>query len=272
MASAPRPPSTPGGDPSGGRASPPRYRSPKVPPAATVSGGNTPRRAPGQGGVEHGMSGNESSHTMCMVEPQPPPELPPPPPMALEPAPPPVLSSTRQQMTQVYVTEVYGQRNSEKRPEVGNLAATPLRGAASESDPLFQQDVAPIREDAGPVEVTAIIDGLMQRDATAGIGAVGTKRHPKTTNDAGRASKNVAAITDPDANASFTMVQTPGSHDHLRSVLSPMKLSAVKKRAKEAGVDEAKLEEADDADDVQAAVIELIVDQRPTGRAAHESG
>ena len=40
-----------------------------------------------------------------------------------------------------------------------------------------------------------------------------------------------------------------------------MKLSAVKKRAKEAGVDEAKLEEADDADDVQAAVIELIVEK-----------
>ena len=46
----------------------------------------------------------------------------------------------------------------------------------------------------------------------------------------------------------------------LREELEAMKLSAVKKRAKEAGVDEGKLEEADDADDVQSAVIDLIVE------------
>lgn len=52
-----------------------------------------------------------------------------------------------------------------------------------------------------------------------------------------------------------------------------MKLSAVKKRAKQVGVDEGKLEEADDAGDVQSAVIELIVDKsrdqpEPSGTAA----
>ena len=40
-----------------------------------------------------------------------------------------------------------------------------------------------------------------------------------------------------------------------------MKLSALKKRAKEAEVDEAKLEEADDAEDIKAAVVELIVER-----------
>ena len=40
-----------------------------------------------------------------------------------------------------------------------------------------------------------------------------------------------------------------------------MKLSALKKRAKEAEVDETKLEEADDADDIKAAVVELIVER-----------
>ena len=38
-----------------------------------------------------------------------------------------------------------------------------------------------------------------------------------------------------------------------------MKLSAVKKRAREDGVDEACLDDADDANDIHAAVIDLIV-------------
>ena len=38
-----------------------------------------------------------------------------------------------------------------------------------------------------------------------------------------------------------------------------MKLSALKRRAREAGVDEEKLEEADDEDDIKAAVVGLIV-------------
>ena len=45
----------------------------------------------------------------------------------------------------------------------------------------------------------------------------------------------------------------------LRRELESMKLSAVKKRARDAGVDEEKLEEADDADDIKVAVIDLIV-------------
>jgi hypothetical protein len=47
----------------------------------------------------------------------------------------------------------------------------------------------------------------------------------------------------------------------LRAELEGKKLSALKRRAGEAGVDEGKLEEADDADDIKAAVIDLIVAQ-----------
>ena len=47
----------------------------------------------------------------------------------------------------------------------------------------------------------------------------------------------------------------------MREELAGMKLSALKKRAKQAGVDEEKLEEADDADDIKAAVIDLILAQ-----------
>ena len=47
-----------------------------------------------------------------------------------------------------------------------------------------------------------------------------------------------------------------------------MKLSALKKRAKEAGVDEEKLEEADDEEDVKGVVIELIVAQLVAAEAA----
>jgi hypothetical protein len=50
--------------------------------------------------------------------------------------------------------------------------------------------------------------------------------------------------------------------------LAGMKLSAIKKRAKEVGVDEQRLEEADDADDTKAAVISLIVEQEREGKVA----
>ena len=48
----------------------------------------------------------------------------------------------------------------------------------------------------------------------------------------------------------------------LRAELEGMTLSAVKKRAKQVGVDAGKLEEAYDAGDVQSALIELIVDDK----------
>ena len=41
-----------------------------------------------------------------------------------------------------------------------------------------------------------------------------------------------------------------------------MKLSALKKRAKDFGVSAAQLEEADDADDTKSAVIDLILIHR----------
>ena len=50
-------------------------------------------------------------------------------------------------------------------------------------------------------------------------------------------------------------VGTPPAEAELRS----MKVSALKKLAKEAGVGEAELEEADDADDVKSTLIALIV-------------
>eukprot|EP01046_Picozoa_sp_COSAG06_P043409 COSAG06_NODE_5682_length_3323_cov_3.426489_2_plen_973_part_01 len=45
----------------------------------------------------------------------------------------------------------------------------------------------------------------------------------------------------------------------LVSELAPLKLKALKKRARSAGVDDELLEDADDADDIKAAVIELII-------------
>ena len=48
---------------------------------------------------------------------------------------------------------------------------------------------------------------------------------------------------------------TPPAEAELRA----MKVSALKKRAKEAGVDEAELEEADDADDVKSTLIALLI-------------
>ena len=52
---------------------------------------------------------------------------------------------------------------------------------------------------------------------------------------------------------------TPPPEAELRAELAAMKVKALKKRAKEAGVDEEKIEDADDAHDVKSTVIELIV-------------
>ena len=49
----------------------------------------------------------------------------------------------------------------------------------------------------------------------------------------------------------------------LRAELEGMKLSALKRRARETGVDEEKLEEADDEEDIKSSVIELIVAMSP---------
>ena len=47
----------------------------------------------------------------------------------------------------------------------------------------------------------------------------------------------------------------------LRAELTPLKLSALRKRAAAAGVSEAQLDEADDSDNVKAAVVELVAHQ-----------
>ena len=53
----------------------------------------------------------------------------------------------------------------------------------------------------------------------------------------------------------------PEAEAELRASLSAEKLSALKKRAKEAGVGEGEIEAADDADDIKAAVIDLIAER-----------
>ena len=47
----------------------------------------------------------------------------------------------------------------------------------------------------------------------------------------------------------------------VRAELETMKVEALKRRAKEVGVEEGKLDDAEDADDVTGTVIELIIDQ-----------
>ncbi len=54
----------------------------------------------------------------------------------------------------------------------------------------------------------------------------------------------------------------------LREELGGMKVKALKKRAKEAEVDEEKLEDADDADDVKGTIIDLIVAKEHGGPPA----
>ena len=66
---------------------------------------------------------------------------------------------------------------------------------------------------------------------------------------------------------------TPPDEAVLRVELAALKLSALKKRAKEAGVGEAELEATDDEADVKRAVIELIVSaEQGSGALGQRSG
>ena len=61
---------------------------------------------------------------------------------------------------------------------------------------------------------------------------------------------------------------TPPPEAELRAELAAMKVKALKKRAKEAGVDEEKLEDADDEEDVKGTIIDLIVAEEQGGPPA----
>ena len=69
---------------------------------------------------------------------------------------------------------------------------------------------------------------------------------------------------------------TQPSEAELRADLSAMKVKALKKRAKEVGVDEEKLEDADDEEDVKGTIIELVVaaeqgkKKKPADKDHHE--
>eukprot|EP01043_Picozoa_sp_COSAG02_P088835 COSAG02_NODE_25891_length_646_cov_0.981718_1_plen_106_part_00 len=55
-------------------------------------------------------------------------------------------------------------------------------------------------------------------------------------------------------------ISSSAGQARLREELAAMKVSALKTRAQEVGVDASQLEEADDADDVKGAVVALIVE------------
>ena len=58
----------------------------------------------------------------------------------------------------------------------------------------------------------------------------------------------------------------------LRAELSALKPRALKKRAAEVGVDEEKIDEADDADDVKGTLIALIVEKEEAAGGGGGSG
>jgi tetratricopeptide (TPR) repeat protein len=64
----------------------------------------------------------------------------------------------------------------------------------------------------------------------------------------------------PDASHHTVYEQQDPAEQRLRAELSVLKLKALKKRARESGVDEEQLEDADDANDVKSTVVQLIVD------------
>ena len=91
-------------------------------------------------------------------------------------------------------------------------------------------------------------------------------------------SVRVAQVEDADSCGSDTAAAGTASasgDDAQRAVekLRAMKIKALKKQAKELGVDEEKLDDADDEDDVKGTVIRLILEQaqpEPPPETQHE--
>ena len=73
-----------------------------------------------------------------------------------------------------------------------------------------------------------------------------------------RAAERQAAVEAAAAEAARAEAEQAAKLQKLRDELTPLKLSAVRRRAKEVGVDEDSLEDAVDAEDAKRAVIELI--------------
>ena len=67
----------------------------------------------------------------------------------------------------------------------------------------------------------------------------------------------LAAMPEPDAAYKLSYEETPATK--LRGELAGMKLKALKVRARDLGVDEELLADADDADDIRGAVVGLIL-------------
>ena len=74
------------------------------------------------------------------------------------------------------------------------------------------------------------------------------------------------SLAPPDATYHVAYSVEDSATGELRAELSGMKLSALKSRARELGVSEALLEDADDADDIKAAVTELCIEAATAGK------
>eukprot|EP01051_Picozoa_sp_SAG22_P002544 SAG22_NODE_115_length_19315_cov_10.458368_5_plen_1113_part_00 len=89
--------------------------------------------------------------------------------------------------------------------------------------------------------------------------------------DAKRAAMQAAALHTPRGDAEGTEEAAAALAAELAELLAeltPMKLSVLKKKARAAGVPEARLDEADDADDPKTVLVETLVEIRRTESAA----
>jgi hypothetical protein len=121
-------------------------------------------------------------------------------------------------------------------------------------------DGAPMAEGVPPVVPSGGGGGGTHRRALSAMRLSELKKQARSSGVGDEALEEADDANDIKA-AVIELIVAAGGADReaLRAELAPLKLSALKKRARTAGVDEEMLEAADDADDIRAAVIELLV-------------
>jgi tetratricopeptide (TPR) repeat protein len=148
----------------------------------------------------------------------------------------------------VYERQQEQQQQQQLRGELSAMKLKALKRRARESG--VEEEHLEDADDADEPKAT-VIQLILDRESTAGAGAGGAG-----SDDPAASSSASTALA---ADVAAAAAAAAASRQALVSELGGLKLKVLKKRARAAGVDEEKLEDTDDADDIKGAVIALIV-------------
>ena len=123
--------------------------------------------------------------------------------------------------------------------------------------------------EARRAELTPLrLSALRKRAADAGVSE---EQLDEADDDDNPKQVIISILLETESTGTAEVEESVAAAEVLRAELTPLKLSALRKRAAAAGVSEAQLDEADDSDNVKAAVVELVVVHETTQVAAESA-